>query len=33
VAFALEPTSPGLYDLEVRVPGHEQVKARIFVVP
>lgn len=33
VAFALEPTSPGLYDLELRAPGHEQLKARIFVVP
>jgi hypothetical protein len=33
VEFALEPASPGVYDLELRVPGYQQLKARIFVVP
>lgn len=33
VGLALEPAAPGLYDLELRVPGYELLKARIFVVP
>ncbi len=33
VEFALEPTAPGIYNLSMRVPGSEQLNARIFVMP
>ncbi len=33
VAFSLEPTAPGIYDLRMRVPGFEELKPKIFVMP
>lgn len=33
VRFALEPGSPGVNDLEIRIPEEEPLKLRIFVVP
>lgn len=33
VAFGLEPTAPGIYNLRLRVPGSHELKPRIFVMP
>jgi hypothetical protein len=33
VEFALEPAAPGINNLEIRMPGEEPLKLRIFVVP
>jgi len=33
VAFALEPSAPGIYDANIRVPGSRQSNLRIFVMP
>ncbi len=33
VEFALEPVSPGIYELSMRVPGSETLKPRIYVMP
>ena len=33
VEFALEPTAAGIYDLRMQVPGSEELKTRIFVMP
>jgi hypothetical protein len=32
-AFSLEPTSPGIYDLDMHVPGLDQARLRIYVLP
>jgi hypothetical protein len=29
----MEPTAPGIYDLKMRVPGSEELKPKIFVMP
>jgi hypothetical protein len=33
VEFALEPVSPGIYHLKMRVPGSQEVNPRIIVMP
>ncbi len=33
VAFGLEPTAPGIYELRMRVPGSQELNPRIFVMP
>ncbi len=33
VDFELEPTAPGIYDLPLRVPGSQELKPRIYVMP
>lgn len=33
VEFAMEPTAPGIYDLRMRVPGMDELTARICVMP
>ena len=33
IEFSLEPTAPGIYDLAMRVPGSEELRPRIFVMP
>jgi hypothetical protein len=33
IQFSLQPTTPGIYELAMRVPGSEELKPRIFVMP
>ena len=33
VEFALEPSSPGIYPLTLRVPGSEELSTKIYVMP
>lgn len=33
VEFALEPATPGIFDLSIRIPGSQGVKPRIYVMP
>jgi len=33
VEFGLEPLKPGLYELNLRVPGAEQINPKVFVMP
>ncbi len=33
VEFELEPTAPGIFDLQMQVPGSEKLKLHLFVMP
>jgi hypothetical protein len=33
VAFAMQPAKPGLYDLALRVPGFEELRTKVVVMP
>ncbi len=33
VSFSLEPSFPGIHEIELRIPGSEPVRARIVVLP
>jgi len=33
VAFQLEPTSPGFFEVLLRVPGRDEIRRKIFVMP
>jgi hypothetical protein len=33
IEFALEPSSPGIYPLTLRVPGAEEFHTKIYVMP